>query len=94
MQACKDSAHFIPFVCHPLSGHFGAKVRALLEHLPSLSSRKLHQWKVCQLSKKGDFWRESNTVQAGLGWSLAEFHRTGSILLFPVPLEALYFSLN
>lgn len=29
MQACKDSAHFIPFVCHPLSGHFGAKVRAL-----------------------------------------------------------------
>ena len=86
---------FIPFVCHlsvdflePRWGHsFWALAKPPFKTLVSVES----------LSVAQERWlpeRIQYSSQAGLGWSLTEFHRTSSTLLFPATPEALYFSLN
>lgn len=64
----------------------------LFEHLPA-SLKKIASME--SLSVKQERWlleRIQYSSEAGLGWSLAEFHRTGSILLFPVPGGIILFS--
>ena len=86
---------FIPFVCHlsvdflePRWGHsFWALAKPPFKKIVSVES----------LSVAQERWlpeRIQYSSQAGLGWSLTEFHRTSSTLLFPATPEALYFSLN
>lgn len=86
---------FIPFVCHlsvdflePRWGHsFWALAKPPFKKIVAVES----------LSVAQERWlpeRIQYSSQAGLGWSLTEFHRTSSTLLFPATPEALYFSLN